>query len=334
MIKLGQIGIGHNHGEAKMLAARKFPELFDVIGYAEEDESWVKERGGLAGYAGLPRLSVEEIIEQSDAVLIESDVWNLTKYARLCADAGKHMHLDKPACGTVPEFESVINTVKEKNLVLQMGYMYRYNPAIRRCIELYESGELGEIYTINAEMSTFHGKSYKEWLTNFSGGILYILGSHLVDLIVYILGEPEKIHTFCKHTCLDGVDFPDNNLAVLEYKKALAKVTVSSVEVNGWGRRQFVVCGSRGSVEIEPIEVPTHMTFSSTKMTDKPYSDIKETVPVRDLAKSERYDEMMRDFYAYIMGEKKNPYSCDHNLAVHRVLCSMCGVNEIGKGKH
>lgn len=27
-VKLGQIGIGHNHGHEKMLSARKFPELF------------------------------------------------------------------------------------------------------------------------------------------------------------------------------------------------------------------------------------------------------------------------------------------------------------------
>ena len=43
-IKIGQIGIGHNHGEAKMLAVRKFPELFEVIGYAEDD---VKNGGTL-----------------------------------------------------------------------------------------------------------------------------------------------------------------------------------------------------------------------------------------------------------------------------------------------
>lgn len=42
-IKLGQIGIGHNHAEGKMLAAQKFPELFEVIGYAETNEEWVKK---------------------------------------------------------------------------------------------------------------------------------------------------------------------------------------------------------------------------------------------------------------------------------------------------
>lgn len=45
-LKIGQIGIGHNHGEAKMLAVRKFPKLFEVVGYAEENEEW--EKGDLS----------------------------------------------------------------------------------------------------------------------------------------------------------------------------------------------------------------------------------------------------------------------------------------------
>ena len=78
-IKLGQIGIGHNHGEAKMKAARKFPELFEIVGYAEENDRWVEKRGALEGYDGLNRMRVAEVIEKSDAVLVESDVWDLTK---------------------------------------------------------------------------------------------------------------------------------------------------------------------------------------------------------------------------------------------------------------
>ena len=36
-IKIGQIGIGHNHGEGKMKAVRTFPDVFDVVGVAETD---------------------------------------------------------------------------------------------------------------------------------------------------------------------------------------------------------------------------------------------------------------------------------------------------------
>ena len=324
-IKVGQIGIGHNHGESKMKAARRFPELFEVIGYAEENEHWIEKRGSNAGYEGLPRLGVEQIIEQSDAVLVESDVWNLTKYAKMCVDAGKHIHMDKPASGTLEEYKYVLDTAKAKKLVVQLGYMYRYNPAVLRCFEHIKNGDLGEIYSINAEMSSFHPQGARQWLKNFGGGSMYIFGSHLVDLIVYILGEPKKITSFIKHTGLDGIDLEDNNLAVLEYDKALARVFVSSVEVNGFGRRQFMVSGSKGTVNICPLERPITMTYSDTGIADKTYEDRKIVIPFEDNTAKGRYDEMMQDFHAYIQGMKQNPFSYEHDYLVQKVLSEIIG---------
>lgn len=322
-IKIGQIGIGHNHGEEKMKAVRKFPELFEVVGYAEDREFWVEHRGELPGYQGLPRLSVEEIIEQCDAVLVETDVWNLNKYAKMCIDAGKHIHMDKPA-GLLPEFEEILNTAKAKDLVVQMGYMYRYNPAVLECFRHIQNGDLGEIFSINAEMSTFHPTKYKKWLTKFGGGIMYILGSHLVDLIVYMLGEPKKVTSFLKRTELDGISMDDNNLAVLEYDKAIARIFVSSVEVNGYGRRQLVVSGSKATVDICPLERPIHMTYCDLDMADT-YSDRKVNVPIESLNASQRYDTMMQDFYAYVQGTKKNPFTYEHDLLVQKVLDQIVG---------
>ena len=323
-IRLGQIGIGHNHGEAKMLAARKFPDLFDIVGYAEEDEAWITSRGSLPGYQGLTRMSTQELIERSDAVLVECDVWNLTKYAKMCVDAGKHIHMDKPASGTLEDYKALLDAAKAKNLVVQLGYMYRYNPAVRKTLDYIRNGSLGEIYAVNAEMSTFHAVEYKKWLTNFDGGIMYILGSHLIDLAVYILGEPQRVTPFLKHTNLDGVDFPDNTLAVLEYEKALARIFVSSVEVNGWGRRQLVVCGSKGSVNICPIENKITMTYSDLAIADAAYEDRKVYEDIADVPKSDRYDDMMRDFAAYIKGEKENPFTYDHEYTVQKVLHACC----------
>ena len=324
-IKIGQIGIGHNHGDAKMAAVRKFPELFEIVGYAEENERWIEKRQSNSAYEGLKRLSVKEIIERSDAVLVESDVWDLTKYAQMCVDASKHIHMDKPASGTLEEYRSVLDTAKARKLVVQLGYMYRYNPAVLKCFEHIKNGDLGEIYSINAEMSTFHPAEYKKWLTNFGGGIMYILGSHLVDLIVYMLGEPQKITSFLKNTGLDGVNLEDNNLAVLEYDRALARIYVSSVEVNGFGRRQLVVSGSKGTVNICPLERPITMTYSDTKIADATYEDRKIIVPFEDNTTSGRYDEMMRDFYAYIVGEKQNPFTYEHDFLVQKVLNEIVG---------
>ena len=326
-IKIGQIGIGHNHGEGKMLAIQKFPELFEVIGYAEENEEWVEKRKNLPGYKDLPRLTVEEIIEKSDAVLVECDVWNLTKFAQKCVDAGKHVHIDKPASGTVAEFETLLNTAKDKNLTVQMGYMYRYNFAVQKLMNMIKSGELGEIYQIDAEMSTYHPREYREWLKRFKGGSMYIFGSHLVDLAVSILGEPKKVYSFIKQTGFEDVYSDDNTFAVLEYDKAIAKITNLSVEVNGWGMRRLAVFGSKGTVEIKPLELDVKMTKSTTEFNKNAYADIYENVEVQDVPTLSRYDEMVKDLYLSISGEKANPYSYEHELIVQRTLYKITGEN-------
>ena len=326
-IKVGQIGIGHNHGEGKMLAAQKFPELFEVIGYAEENHEWVKKRGSLACYKNLPRLSAEEIIEKSDVVLVECDVWNLTKIAQICVDAGKHVHIDKPASGTLAEFETLLKKEKRKKLTVQMGYMYRYNYAVNKCMEMIKSGELGEIYQIDSEMSTYHSKEYREWLRHFKGGSMYIFGSHLIDLVVSILGEPKNVYPFIKQTGFEGTYSDDNNFAVLEYEKAFAKITALSVEVNGWGMRRFAVMGSKGTVEIKPIELDVKMTRSTVDIAKNAYANIYENVDVQDVPALSRYDEMIKDLYLSVIGEKENPYSYEHELAVQRTLCRIVGEN-------
>ena len=198
--------------------------------------------------------------------------------------------------------------------------MYRYNNGIKKCLELIKSGALGEIYSINAEMSTYHKPEYKKWLTSFDGGIMYILGCHLIDLILTILGEPKKITSFFKNTKLDGVNFPDNNLVVFEYEKALARIFVSSVEVNGWGRRQFFVSGSKGSIDIRPIENEIKVYFSDLDIAKNEYSDNRIELNIEDIPANCRYDEMVKDFYDYIVGKKQNPFSYQYELTLKKIV--------------
>lgn len=325
MIKIGQIGIGHNHGAAKMQTLRKFPELFQIVGFAPESDEWFEKRGALPAYEGLPRLTAEEVIAQSDAVLVETEVSILTETAQKCVDAGKHILMDKPASGTLADFKRLLDTAKEKNLVVQLGYMYRYNPAVQQCLALLDQGKLGEIYSINAEMSANDPASYKKWLSQFPGGGMYIFGSHLLDLVIRILGRPEKVHSFFKRTEKDGLDLPDHSLAVLEYPKALARIYTSAVEVNGYGRRQLVVSGSKGTISILPLERPCKMTYSDLEIATHHHEDLKIETDVADLPKECRYDEEMRCFHDYVTCAQQNPWSYDHNYLVQEILFQIVG---------
>ena len=79
MIRIGQIGIGHNHGAKKMESVRKFPNKFEVVGFAPESDRWMQERGGLDAYAGLPCMEIPELLEKCDAIMVETEVPLLTK---------------------------------------------------------------------------------------------------------------------------------------------------------------------------------------------------------------------------------------------------------------
>lgn len=326
-INVGQIGIAHNHGEGKMKAIRKFSELFNVIGYSEKDEEWIKKRGNDDCYKDLTRYDEDELIKKCDLLIVETNVWELTKTAQKCINAGKHVHLDKPASGTLAEFQKLLSDAKEKKLTLQLGYMYRYNYAIKKCMEMISSGMLGEIYQIDAEMSTYHTRDYRKWLNHFNGGTMYIFGCHLIDLVISILGEPQNVVPFIKQTGLDGIYSDDNCFVVLEYEKAIARITTLSAEVNGWGMRRFAVMGSKGTVEIKPIELNVKMTVSTDNYATNAYKDMQTSVSVNDVPELSRYDDMVTDLYKSVTGEKENPYSYEHEYIVQKTLYRAVGEN-------
>lgn len=328
-LKIGQIGIGHNHGAAKMETVRKFPEIFDVTGVAEPDPSWLEKRGNLPAYQGLPLLTVEELLDTPglDALLIETDVKDLMRYARLAVERGFPIHMDKPGGENYGEFRALIEAARQKNIPVQMAYMYRYNPAIQFVLEKQRSGELGEILHIDAQMSTEHSDEYRGWLTQFQGSTMYIFGCHLIDLVLLLQGEPEKITPFLHKSMKNGVVCLDNAAAVLEYPQGPSFVRVSSTEINGYGRRQFVVCGTKMAIEIKPFECPTVMTVSYAG-AGNPYADCRETVALPPI--TGRYDEQMLDFARIVRGKKENPFSYDHELRIHRATLRACGIPVTG----
>ncbi len=326
-IKIAQLGIGHNHGSAKMKAFRAFPELFEVMGVCEPDPVWLEKRKSLPEYEGLPFMTEEELlsIPGLQAVCVETDVKDLDAAALKCLERGYHIHLDKPGGENFREFKHLMLLAKQKNLVVQMGYMYRVNPAFQYALNLVREGKLGKIFEIDTQMSTAHSAEYRRWLGCFAGGDMYIFGSHLMDLILQLKGTGySNITSFIRHTLPEEADCADSTLAVVEYPDAVCTIRTTSVEVNGYGRRQLVICGTEGTVEIKPFENPTVMSVSFAKDQPATYQDCKQFVDVPEL--TGRYDPMIQDFAAFIRGEKSNPWDPDYEITLHKAILEACGL--------
>ena len=194
-IKIGQIGIGHNHAQGNMESLRKLSDIYEIVGVVESDPVWFEQRSSLKCYEGLTWMTEEELfaIPDLDAVAVETDGFDLIPTAKKCAELGLHIHLDKPGGESMPEFRKLMDMCGERKLVIQLAYAYRYNPALRFAIDAVKSGWLGDIFEIHAVMSRYDGDNpdYRKWLAQFKGGAMYIFaGMQLAALGTNTLLKP------------------------------------------------------------------------------------------------------------------------------------------------
>lgn len=325
-IRVVHYGIGHDHSPQFLACILQYTEIFEVVGVCEPNEKMWDKFSEFDVYNKVPRLTEEEMfaLEDIDAAIVEAYDLDLVSYAQKCADKGWHVHMDKAAGADINAYKKLLTTLKSKNLAFQIGYMFRYNYMVKKALELKEQGALGEIINVDAFMNTCHPKDKRAWLSDLPGGDMLYLGCHMVDLVYLFMGIPERIIPLNKRTYLDGVDALDNTCAIFEYEKGVSLIRASAVEVNGFGRRQLVVSGSLGTVEIKPLENPTRARFCTID-EHYTYGDKarEEIAPVR--GPWERYDEMMLDFASYVREEKQNPYTYEYEYELQKLILAACG---------
>lgn len=327
--KVVVFGIDHNHCEAKVKEMIEHSDEFDVAGvYCESDDVYERRVKNSSVYKNLNFVKSEEElfnIPNIDFVLVEPAVKNLMVFAKKVLKRNYSMHLDKPAGLDINEWDGILKEAKEKKLIIQMGYMYRYNKGIEYLFNKIKDGSLGEIFFIQADMSTGLYKNFKDSLTiyNIEAPIMYIYGIHLIDLVTSIMGKPLKIDTFNYRTGLDDIPYKDNNMAIFTYDKGSAIIKTFACEINGWENREFKVCGSKGTIKISPIE--NKMVVQECYLNEHPKSwspcghivDIKES--------NYRYLDQFRHLVRMLNGET-NPYSYEHEFLVHKLTLQAAGV--------
>ncbi|MEY4567187.1 MAG: hypothetical protein RLY14_2157, partial [Planctomycetota bacterium] len=272
-------------------------------------------------YRDLKWMSQEELLNHPglQAVLVETKVRDSLGVAQACIAAGMHIHIDKPAGDSLTKLLEILNAAEKRNLLVQMGYMYRYNPAILLLKQFLREGWLGDVFEIHTVMSKVVDAAARVELAQYPGGIMFELGCHILDLVVDILGEPQEVTPFAQHVGGPDDSLVDNMLAVLEYPEALATVKSSAQEVEGFARRHFVVCGTEGTFHIQPLDDPKAQVALAQSRGEyrKGFQEI--TFP-----KFERYVADAADMAKIIRGEKKADFNYAHDLAVQETLFKAC----------
>lgn len=328
-IKIAQIGHNENsHSNVIFGSLEKQSDIFEIVGYVlpeNERERLPKKVEKMSAYK---ELTLDEVLNdpEIEAVTVETDEVNLTKYAIMAANAGKHIHMEKPGGIDLADFEKLISIMKKTGKVFHIGYMYRYNPYVKELITQIENGELGDIISVEAQMNCSHPLSLRQWLETLPGGMMFYLGCHLIDLVLQIQGKPDKIIPYNKCSGIEGVTAKDFGMAVFEYKNGVSFVKTTAVELGGFARRQLVVNGTKATVELNPLEkylpdktaLVTHRVVRNSTSWHQEYE--KEISAPLD-----RYDDMMNSFASYVRGEKQNPYTPDYELELYKTVLEACG---------
>jgi predicted dehydrogenase len=251
---------------------------------------------------------------------VETRVEDLLDTAEACVAAGKHVHIDKPAGTSLPQFKRILASAEKQKLLVQMGYMYRYNPAVVLLREFLKNGWLGEVFEVHTVMSKVVAPDERKRLARFRGGMMFELGCHVLDLVIGILGKPTETASFHKHTSRLDDTLLDNTLAVLTYPRATATVKSTALEVEGGSRRHLVVCGSEGTFHIQPLDKPS-ARVSLAKARDK----YKKGTQDITFPKYTRYVDDAKDMARILRGEKASDFSYQHDLDVQETLLKVSG---------
>jgi len=217
-------------------------------------------------------------------VAVESAVEDHARHAKIALEAGKHIHLEKPPADTLQAFRELVALARAKRLVMQMGYMWRYHPGINAVLEAARKGWLGQVYLVRGTMNNQLGPERRAQWGRFRGGVLFELGSHLIDALVRLMGRPSAIHSVLKNhggssdkmgtgtsrppgpprqapTGSEPVpilsdNLADNTVAVFEFPRAIGIISSATLQPNSNQYRSFEVFGTSGTAVVRPIEPP------------------------------------------------------------------------------
>lgn len=326
-VALAMFGLSHSHSHGNAKAAAKVNEV-SLVGVYDPDERFAWRR--CAEWAEFqPALdifgSADEALSRQDVegVIVDGRVQENLGLARLALERGKHVLLEKPAGLEMNEFKDLHALAREQDMLIQMGYIMRYNAGFELIQRLAQAGALGHVFSVRGRIS-WEAASYDKLMPEtglMPGGMLFELGCHYLDMIVALLGKPTewRAHLGSHHD--PAARYTDNALGFLRYDSAFATIESSGMESGAMQNRSFEVYGTRGTVIIQPLEPPEVVLH-----LDEPWAEYRAGWQSPRVESLPRHTRDLEEFAACIRKEKEPDYSPEHDLLVQEVLLGMCGV--------
>jgi predicted dehydrogenase len=261
---IGHTGRG-NYGHGIDTVWSHFKDQCEVVAVADADEAGraeaVKRVGAPKAYA-----DYRQMLDETQPQIVGIGPRWLDQHRDMVlavAERGAHIYMEKPMCRTPAEADEMVAACEKHKIKLALAHQTRYSPRLQPIQELIDGGQLGTILE-------FRGRG-KEDANRGGGEDLWVLGSHIMNLINHFGGQPTwcyaQVRQGGKPVTKEHVKPGNEGIGPLAGDDVAAMYGLDSGATayfgsrrgagGGAGRFALQIFGSKGIVEILTGHLPT-----------------------------------------------------------------------------
>ena len=196
MIKVGLIGVGKmGLSHYAILGAHPDVQVSAICDNATYITSALKKRIGVETFKDF-----DKMIDQAglDAVFVATPTATHFPAASYALERGLHVFVEKPLCLDPEQSKRLADLARAKKRANQVGYHNRFIGTFQEVRRLVQAGALGDVYQIGGTaygQVVIKAKTGITWRSKKAegGGCLHDYASHVVDLMNFVLGAPERV---------------------------------------------------------------------------------------------------------------------------------------------
>jgi predicted dehydrogenase len=251
-----------------------------------------------------------------DAVCIATPVGSHRTLAEEAFAAGKHVFVEKPLAGTVPDAEAIVRAADRAGKTLMVGHTFVYNPAVVAVKHILDADGIGRVHYIDSQRVNLG-------LHQFDINVLWDLGPHDVSITLYWLGE-EPVWIQATGACFVQQDIEDVVFLMIGFPSgAIAHAHLSWLAPTKL--RTMTVIGSRKMVLYDDVQAVEKVKVYDQGVEKLSGEELRRSYRAGDIHSprvdvTEALQLEMRHFVECVRDGKKPRSDGEAGLSVVRVL--------------
>ncbi len=204
-------------------------------------------------------LALEELLadERIDLVTVATPSGAHSAVAIPAARAGKHIICEKPLETTLEKADAIIRACEEHHVLLSAVFQARFGRNVQRIKRAIDSGRFGKLVLVSAQVKWYRSKEYYAsagWRGTWQldgGGALMNQSIHIIDLLLYLVGNPREVFAYTDVRTHPGLEVEDTACAVIRFADGTLGVVEASTSCAPGFPRKLEISGQNGSVVLE-----------------------------------------------------------------------------------